>query len=122
MPITPPSFRRPDRAAGPLDQEIAQEKAAALGRLGRGLEKALAALANFDDACPEMGHTEDHRRARAELVETAGHALWMFMVQREACGLRDAKAVMRDYGVPAEVQARAGAIPPRTPPRTPPRR
>jgi hypothetical protein len=35
------------------------------------------------------------------------------MVQREACGLRDAPAVMRDYRVPSEVQARAGAFPPK---------
>lgn len=53
------------------------------------------------------------RTERAALVEQAGHALWLFLVQREACGLRDAKAVMRDYRVPSEVQARAGALPPR---------
>jgi hypothetical protein len=34
----------------------------------------------------------------------AGHALWMFVVQREACGLRDSRTVMRDYNVPGEVQ------------------
>jgi len=110
--------RRPDSsAAGPLDYEIAQEKAAALGRLGRGLEQALAALASFDAEHPEPSRTEDVRRLRSTLVETAGHALWLFIVQRDACGLRDAKAVMQDYGVPAEVQARAGAFPSRRPSR-----
>ena len=108
--------RRPDRAAaGPLDYEIAQEKAAALGRLGRGLEQALAALASFDAEHPELRRRDDTRRLRSALVEAAGHALWLFIVQRDACGLRDAKAVMRDYGVPAEVQARAGAFPSRRP-------
>jgi hypothetical protein len=110
--------RRPNRsAAGPLDYEIAQEKAAALGRLGRGLEQALAALKAFDADHLEAARTEESRRARAALVETAAHALWLFIVQRDACGLRDAKAVMRDYGVPAEVQTRAGAFPPRRPSR-----
>ena len=111
--MTQSPHRRADRsAAGPLDYEIAQEKAAALGRLGRGLEQALAALASFDAEHPELGRSDDTRRLRSTLVETAGHALWLFIVQRDACGLRDAKAVMRDYGVPAEVQARAGAFPP----------
>jgi hypothetical protein len=106
--------RRPDRSgSGPLDYEIAQEKAAALGRLGRGLEKALAALASFDADYPEARRSKDHRIARTALVEQAGHALWLFLVQRDACGLRDAGAVMRDYRVPSEVQARAGALPPR---------
>ena len=110
--------RRPDRSArGPLDYEIAQEKAAALGRLGRGLEQAIAALKTFDANHPEAARTEETRRLRSTLVETAGHALWLFIVQRDACGLRDTKAVMRDYRVPAEVQARAGAFPPRRPSR-----
>jgi hypothetical protein len=118
MPITPPTFRRPDRSAGgPLDYEIAQEKAAALGRLGRGLERALAALAAFDAEHPEARCSEESRSLRTALVESAGHALWLFIVQRDACGLRDAKTVMRDYRVPAEVQARAGAFPPRQSPR-----
>jgi hypothetical protein len=30
------------------------------------------------------------------------------MVQREACGLRDGRQVMRDYRVPVEVQYRMG--------------
>jgi hypothetical protein len=110
--IQSPHRRAHPSAAGPLDYEIAQEKAAALGRLGRGLEQALAALASFDAEHPELSRSEDIRRLRSTLVETAGHALWLFIVQRDACGLRDAKAVMRDYGVPAEVQARAGAFPP----------
>ena len=40
----------------------------------------------------------------------AGHALWMFVVQREACGLRDSRTVMRDYNVPGEVQQCMGAV------------
>jgi len=39
--------------------------------------------------------------------------LWQFIVQREACGLRDGGMVMRMHKVPAEVQARMGAFPAR---------
>jgi hypothetical protein len=42
------------------------------------------------------------------MVVEAGQALWMFVVQREACGLRDSRAVMRDYNVPGEVQRHMG--------------
>ena len=40
----------------------------------------------------------------------AGQALWMLVVQREACGLRDSRTVMRDYNVPGEVQQCMGAV------------
>ena len=102
--------------AGVLDYEIAQEKAAALGRHGRALEQALAALARFDEERPRPAPlSPDDRASRAVLVAEAGGALWHFIVQREACGLRDGRTVMRDYRVPPEVQARMGAFPARAP-------
>jgi hypothetical protein len=94
-----------------LQSEIVQEQASALGRLGRALEAALATLREFDAAI--LPPPSDVVRAqRAALVANAGHALWMFVVQREACGLRDSRAVMRDYAVPSEVQVRMGLLPP----------
>ena len=85
-----------------LDYELAQEQASALGRLGRALEAALAALCEYDRS------SAGHSAARAELVQDASDALWCFMVQRESCGLRDPRPVIRDYRVPAEVQNRMG--------------
>ena len=93
-----------------LDYEVAQEKAAALGRLGRALEAALAALRDFDAACEPSAESRHERR---RLVAQAGHALWLFVVQREALGLRDTRQLMRDYRVPAEVQHRMGVLPAR---------
>jgi len=90
-----------------LDYEIAEEQASALGRLGRALEMALAALADCDRTSSTSGET------RRRLVQDASEALWYFIVQREACGLRDPRPVMRDYRVPAEVYARMGARSPR---------
>ena len=43
-------------------------------------------------------------------ANAASLALWHFVVQREACGLRDLRYVLRDYRVPHEVYARMGAI------------
>jgi hypothetical protein len=91
-------------AAVALGYEIAQERATALGRLGRALELALRALADYDRA------NGAHDAERAQLVQEAGDAAWCFIVQREACGLRDPQPVIRDYRVPAEVYARMGAF------------
>lgn len=103
MTLRPPQGNARKNPATALDYEIAQEQASALGRLGRSLEAALAALAEHDAA------EASDNGARWQLVQQASEALWYFIVQREACGLRDPRPVLRDYGVPAEVYARMGA-------------
>ena len=94
-----------------LHYEIVQEQASALGRMGRTLEQALGRLREFDaaHALPEV--PASMQPARRKLVLEAGHALWMFVVQREACGLRDSRTVMREYNVPGEVQQCMGLAP-----------
>ena len=92
-----------------LNYEIVQEQAAALGRMGRALEAALARLREFDAAHPRASAPASAQQARRILVREAGHALWMLVVQREACGLRDSRTLMRTYNVPGEVQQRMGA-------------
>jgi Family of unknown function (DUF6665) len=94
-----------------LHHEFAQEKASALGRLGRALEAALDALARFDAGDQRNTASAENRQLRASLVAEASAALWHFVVQREACGLRDLRYVLRDYRVPSEVAARMGALP-----------
>jgi hypothetical protein len=94
-----------------LHEEFAREKASALGRLGRALEAALDALARFDAGERRDTSPADARQLRATLVAEASAALWHFVVQREACGLRDLRYVLRDYRVPSEVAARMGALP-----------
>ena len=93
-----------------LDYEIAQEQAVAFSRMGRALEDALARLREFDSAHPRSVASASARQARRILVTEAGHALWMLVVQREACGLRDSRTIMREYRVPAEVQQCMGAV------------
>jgi hypothetical protein len=87
-----------------LQDELVEEKASALGRLGRRLEAALAALA----ACPKSADSDPE--IRKQLVKQAGYALWLFVVQRESCGLRDTTRMMRQYGVPKELLAHMGPI------------
>jgi hypothetical protein len=114
MTVKPP--RLPSKIANiwtinpTLEYELAQEKASALGRLGRRLEAALEALRSFDAAVTAL--TVETKRERRALVTHAGHALWLFVVQREAIGLRDSRQIMRDYRVPAEVQGCMGLLPP----------
>ena len=84
-----------------LERDFAQERASALGRLGRALEESLSALSRSDPAS----------RNRERLIEEASLALWHFVVQREACGLLDLSYVLRGYQVPREVAARMGVMP-----------
>jgi hypothetical protein len=80
-----------------LRYEILEEQAASLGRAGRKLEQALAALKAHEG--------ED----RAAALKAAADAAWAFLVQREALGLRDRAAIVAQYGIPSEVMARIGA-------------
>jgi hypothetical protein len=97
--------------ADALADEFRQERAAALGRLGRGLEARLAVLARFDADQSHAGSSAERRQLRASLVAEASWSLWLFVVQREACGLRDLRYVLRDYRVPHEVAGRMGVLP-----------
>jgi hypothetical protein len=103
-----------------LDYEVVQEQAAALGRLGRGLEAALRNLSAHDasnDASDGVSgtvltrHAPSSQEVRTRLIEDASCALWCFIVQREACGFRDQGVIVREYRVPAEVRNRLGVFP-----------
>jgi hypothetical protein len=97
-----------------LEYEIVQEQAAALGRRGRALEAALTRLEAFDaieGSSADEASRSSRKAARSELLKAAGYALWCFIVQREACGLRDQGTVIREYRVPAEVRNRMGLFP-----------
>ena len=119
-----PQRRTKHSPADVLADEFGREKASALGRLGRALEATLAALAQFDAGHSRAASAAEDRQLRASLVAEASVALWHFVVQREACGLRDMRYVLRDYRVPPEVAARMGVLPqesrrPRKPRRKP---
>lgn len=91
-----PLFRLAARNVENVQAEIAQEKAASLGRMASRLMEALKRL--------EEGSPAE----RPERLSAAGEALWYYVVQREACGLRDVETVLREYRVPREVYLRMG--------------
>lgn len=86
-----------EAADAALREEIAQEQAAALGRMGRKAEAALAAFRAHEG------------EGRAEVLKKACDAVWCFFVQREVMGLRDRSQIVADYQIPREVMVRLGA-------------
>ena len=99
MPQSLSTSPRWETGGSVLEAESAGERVAALGRAGREVETALAALAQ---TAPDAPDRAVRRRAAAD-------AVWSYVVQREAGGLFDHRAALAHYGVPAEVMARVGA-------------
>ncbi len=85
-----------------IESEVAAETASSLGRTGRQVEAAMAALRAFDAGGAGEG--------RGPLLRVAAKAVWAYFVQREIIGLRDHRDVIRFYAIPPEVLARLGAI------------
>ncbi len=113
MTVCPPRIYSKQERESALGYEIVQEQAAALGRLGRALEAALSALSEHDglqSRCDAGLERTGADAVRRRLLQEASDALWCFVVQRKACGLRDQRAIMRDYRVPADVQNRMGVF------------
>lgn len=81
-----------------LDWEIRSERASSMGRAGRRVEAALAALKGFD------GRPE----GREPLLREAADAVWSYFVQREMMGFRRHDDAIETYGIPAEVLRRVG--------------
>lgn len=81
-----------------LRYELLEEQASSLGRAGKKVEAALAALKD---------HAGDE--GRDVLLRQAAEAVWGFLVQREIMGLRDRAQIVRQYDIPKEVMARLGA-------------
>jgi len=80
-----------------LNYEIMEEQAASLGRAGRKVEATLEAL---------RAHPGGEGRAAA--LKAAADAVWSFLVQREAMGLRDRAYIAAHYKIPREVMNRLG--------------
>ncbi|MCD2175924.1 DUF6665 family protein [Rhizobium sp. C4] len=88
-----------DGALSNFEAEALSESASSLGHQGRKVEKALAALA--------VAEGDDRQAALA----VAAEAVWAYFVQRELCGLRDHRLIIREMGIPGEVLTRLGAAP-----------
>jgi len=87
-----------------LEYELREQKAHTLGTLGLQVERAIAALREFDG---EYDGTDRQERRRA-LLDEASDRVWAFMIQRELCGFRNWDEVVKDYNIPREVLNRLG--------------
>lgn len=83
-----------------FNREVLAEKAAALGRTGKAIERHLATLAANSD--PD---------AHDRLAQAAADAVQGLIIQRELSGLRDHRRVMEDFGIPRDVILRIGVRP-----------
>jgi hypothetical protein len=97
MPQSLASRLKVETGEAVLRYELLEEQAHALGRMGRKMEQALAALA---------AHKGDGREA---VLKSAADAVWAFLVQREVMGLRDRAAIVAQHRIPREVLNRLGA-------------
>lgn len=104
--LKPPQLRRLANGQATLDafaHEAAAETAAALGRAGRKLEAALAALERHDA-------TPGANRDRDELVQEAADCAWALFIQRDFLGLRSDHHLTGTYKIPREVMIRVGVF------------
>jgi hypothetical protein len=98
-----------ERFVDVLKHEIAEEKAGALGRSGRRLELALDRFRDYEATNAPRADTK-----RERLLWDLAERVEAFVVQREACGIRDSRHVLKHYDIPREVVARVGARRPKS--------
>lgn len=81
--------------ADPLEYELQESRAMALGAAGKKVEKALAALA--------AGNGD-----REALLDAAADAVWALLITRESVRFYRHKADLADLDIPPAVMARVG--------------
>jgi hypothetical protein len=98
MPQTLTARLKSDTGESVLHYELMEEQAQSLGRAGRKVEAALAALREHPGG-----------DGRTETLKAAADAVWGYFVQREVMGLRNRAEVIAQYDIPREVLVRLGA-------------
>lgn len=86
-----------------INAELAQEKAASLGRAGERLEAALAHATELGQRVDAAATLEDRERLLSEYESArlrAVHARTALLIQREALGLRHHRIVDQQFPEP----------------------
>lgn len=96
---------RNEEAQGRVEAELAQERAAALGRIGHRLDELIGQLLRLRAACGSAGGGVYERRVQVadeyrQLRHEALRYRWYLEVQREAMGLRGGHRLDEFYRVP----------------------
>ncbi|MDB4960150.1 MAG: hypothetical protein JWP01_149 [Myxococcales bacterium] len=81
-----------------IEYELQEGRAYALGRAGKRVEDAIAALATGTP------------HARELLLSQAAEAVWEFIITRESAGFYDHALLEDAYGIPPQVMARVGVV------------
>ncbi len=93
-----------DSGLAAVNQELQAERANALGRLGRAVERAIAEAKAVELALPPEGEARERALALHEVLrKEAETQLWYLIVTREACGLRRHQDVYEAYPLPARL-------------------
>ena len=100
------SLRQGNDAIDAFAYEARQEAASALGRIGKQLEEALAALKRHDE-------TPNPNRDRDDLLQEAADRTLALIIQRETFGLYASRDVQSFYSIPGEVMLRIGIVKPK---------
>ncbi len=85
----------------PLEYELQEARAMALGQAGKKVEKALAMLAA--GGAP-----------RENFLDDAATAVWELIITREALRFYDHEASLAFFNIPPAVMARVGVIKPKS--------
>src|SRR5262249_53869459 len=99
----PPLVSRLQDSHRRIKAEIAQEKAAALGRAGERLEAALEDVTSLGRRLDAASDPAEHARLLGEYEsarQRANHARLALMIQREALGLRHPRMVDQQFPEP----------------------
>ncbi|HLL24752.1 MAG TPA: DUF6665 family protein, partial [Kofleriaceae bacterium] len=103
-----------DQDLDPLEYELQESRAAALGAAGKKVEKALDALA----ACNVVRHGADQgavrhgadQGARELLLDAAANAVWELLITRESLKFYDHAIALAYFNIPDAVMARVGVV------------
>lgn len=88
------------RIPDPLEYELQESRAVAMGRAGKKVEVALAALAAGE-------------APREHLLDAAANAVWELLIVRESLKFYDHKIALAFFEIPPAVMARVGVIKPK---------
>ncbi len=99
LPQNLPNSLSAESNTSAINVEIAGEKAAALGRSARQMERALKMLKSAGDSGSDQGAA----------LRAASDAVYHFFIQRELCGFANHDEPIERYGIPNAVLLRLGA-------------
>jgi hypothetical protein len=102
MAVRPPQnlarVINPETGLSMVEAEMLAETAASLGHHGKKVETALRKLQECDE------------ETRATHTNAAARAVWEYFIQRELCGMRDHRLIIKEMQIPQTVLNMLGSV------------